>query len=152
MANHEHNCSGVSKGPFPATSIFFHGIIYRDWKGKCLENVLFVCLFWKQCFLTRELCLSFPWVGALELHDSIHSLNKMSCSMPSPAWRSVVHCTISLHTPGLFFVVSRPVAHVTVSALAHAWMWAFVSRNFLDSNRSMLHWDKLTKRYWFLRS
>lgn len=49
-------------------------------------------------------------------------------------------------------MVSRPVINLTASAVAHAWMWAVVSRNFLDDNRSMLHWDKLTKRYWFLLS
>lgn len=138
------------KRPLCATSIFLHGSVYRDRRREApRKRTGFYLLGLKPCILPGGAVLVAPVGRALESHASIHFLNEMARSMPSPAWHPTVHCTISLH-PRTFLPYGLEACYSCNSFCSSTCMDG--SRYFLDSNRSMLHWDKLAKGYWILRS
>lgn len=115
------------KGPFvphPSSSI---GVFKRDRRKKVPRNVLVTYLLGLKALFSRRggACCSLGG-GALELHaqhplpeQDAWSMPAFTCLAPGPLYH--------LSAPQDFLNRLRPVIHVTVSALALAWMWAVIS-------------------------
>ena len=150
MANHEQNHSGVQKGPFVPRPSSSMGVFTETGEGKYPENVLVTYLLGLKALHSPRRGGACCSLGAGSGVACQHPLPERDArSMPSPAWHPTVHCTISLH-PRTFLPYELEACYSCNSFCSSTCM--DVSRYFLDSSRSMLHWDKLAKSYWFLRS
>lgn len=133
------------KRPLCATSIFLHGSVYRDRRRKVPRKCTGYLFAWFEstAFSRRGgACCS---LGAGSGVACQHPLPEQDAwSMLSPAWHPTVHYTISLH-PRTFLPYELEACYSCNSFCSSTCM--DVSRYFLDSSRSMLHWDKLAKSY-----
>lgn len=106
--------------PHPSSSM----VLSAKMGAEPVPRKLTVCLFLKQCILIRGAVLIIPLGGGLWscMTASISSTRCLVACLHLPGIPWPIAQSL-LPTPGLVFpLVSKPGIHVTVSALAHAWL------------------------------